>query len=192
MKPFTFDPHPSLSSALFAAWVPMYVAQATMDDEEAEPLQDALCKLETAIHDQPMTTLQDFFVNHTTLTCFGSMAADYSQEQRDAIHAAAMAAMKECDEVLALIAQHIENEGKFCALLDEYDDDTPEYAAIGGEELSDRGLKLIKAIASYPAASFDAIMLKGRYLAARRAHGGLAYEDAFLFVESFLDKWEGV
>lgn len=192
MKPFTFDPQPSVIADLFAKWIPLYVAQRPMDDDEAEPYQDPLCKLETAVADQSITSLQDFFLHHTTQTCLGSMAADYSVETINAVCAIALAEAQEREALLALINEHIDNETRFCATLDEHDDDSPEFAAKGGDDLSTRGIELIHAIAMHPATSFEAILLKGRYLAARRARGDLSYEVAFAFVESFLDRAEGV
>ncbi|WP_439618344.1 hypothetical protein [Shinella sp.] len=97
----------------------------------------------------------------------------------------------ERESLLVLIDEHIDNETKFAALLSEHEDDTPEFAAKGGHHLSTRGVELIHAIAAGPASSFAAIVLKGRYLAARRACGDLSYEEAFLFVESFHDETAG-
>lgn len=191
MKPFTFNPQPNALAELFAKWLPMYVGQARMDDDEAEPFQDPLCELERAISDQPIATMQDFYLHHAAGSCFGTMSVDYSQDVYSAVYAAALAETKERDDLLALINEHIDDRKKFSELLDQYDDDTPEFAEKGGVEMSARGVELIDAIAAYPCKSFEAVMLKGRYLAARRAQGDLSYEEAFAFVESFLDVQEG-
>lgn len=192
MKPFTFTPQPSRLPALFAEWVPMYIGQARMDDDEAEPFQQPLCDLEKAIDDRPITTLQDFFVKHTVVTCFGSMAADYNLDDRDIIHAAAMAAAKERESLLALINEHIANEAKFEEVLDHHETGTPEFQQAGGDELSSRGINLMLAIAAHPATSFETVMLKGRYFASRHANGDLGRPEAFAFAASFSDNAEGV
>lgn len=191
MKPFTFDPQSSRLAALFAEWLPMYVGQARMDDDQAEPFQQPLCDLEKAINDHPITSLQDFFLHHAAKTCFGTMEADYSLEQMYAVHAAAMAELRERESLLALINEHIANEASFDEVLDHHQTGTPEFEDAGGDHLSMRGIELMLAIAAHPATSFETVILKGRYFAARRASGDLGHREAFAFADSFCDKAEG-
>lgn len=97
----------------------------------------------------------------------------------------------ELESLLALIKEHIATETEFAALLQLHDDDTPEFAANGGDALSTKGEEGYWEIAGHPATALNTILLKGRYLAARHAAGELSFTHAVAFVASFLEYPDG-
>lgn len=60
-------------------------------------------------------------------------------------------------------------------------DDDPEYVALSNEEYD-----LLWEVIEHPATTTGNIVLKGQYLAAVRSVGGLGYENAEGFVDTFL------
>ena len=178
IQPFVFDPEPSAINALYAKWLPLYVAQATADDEAAEPFQAQLIELEKAMDAVPFTSMQEYHLQQAVQTCLGSMA------NLDGIQAAearriAMAEGDEREELLALIKEHR-------ATLDASEAITPEdFEEAGGGEIGQKEVALLMQVASFPAVSAETILLKGRYLAALHANHSLGFEFAEAFVESF-------
>ncbi|WLR94858.1 hypothetical protein [Shinella zoogloeoides] len=93
----------------------------------------------------------------------------------------------ELESLTKLINEHIEIEARFSALLCKHDDDTVAFKNAGGDALSQKGNDGYFEIASHPATSINTILLKARYLAARKASGDLSFEQAVEFVASFID-----
>lgn len=90
--------------------------------------------------------------------------------------------------LLKLINEHIAVEAEFGALLSEHDDDSAAFKEKGGEALSVKGYDGYFEIIGHPATALNTILLKARYLAARKAVGDLSFEHAEAFVASFLDE----
>lgn len=185
MKPFTFNPQPNLMAALFAKWAPLYVKQRPMDDEEAEPFQDELCDIEKQIGHLPINSMQDFYLHHTTMTCLGSMAGDYTVEVTNAVAAIAVAEEEERQSLQDAIAEHIRVYDDLNALLAKHDGDDPAFESAGGKALADRDNDLLYVIARHAARSHEAMVLKARYFAARQARGDLGFFHAEAFIASF-------
>ena len=188
MKPLTFNPQPNLLAGLFAKWAPLYVKQRPMGDEEAEPFQAELCDIEKQIGHQPIKSMQDFYRHHTTMTCLGSMAGDYTVETTNAVAAIAVAEADELQSLQDAIAEHIRVYDELNALLAVHDGDEPVFESKGGKALADRDNELLNAIARHPARSYEAIVLKGRYFAARQARGDLGFYHAEAFIASFANR----
>lgn len=92
---------------------------------------------------------------------------------------------KERESLLALIDEHKAVNQAFKDLLHLHDDDSPEFAAKGGPDLSSREVEILNAVVDYPTSSINNIILKGRYLAALQAAGDLGFEQAEAFVKTF-------
>ncbi|UIK05031.1 hypothetical protein [Neorhizobium galegae] len=178
MVEFKFNPAASPLADLYAQWVPLYLAQRTLDDEAAAPLQEPLLALEKAIEDQPITTMQDFHYHQTAMSCFGNLCPDYSGDRLKGIVDLALAEAKEREDLLAMIDQH---KAGYRAC-EDYPGETeePEFAI-----LSDRELELLDALVEHPLRSIGNIILRGRYLAALHEAGWLGYEQAQAFLETF-------
>jgi hypothetical protein len=85
----------------------------------------------------------------------------------------------ELETLLALIREHR-------ATLDASEAITAEeFEEAGGGEIGQKEVALLMQVASFPALSAEAILLKGRYLAALHANHALGFEFAEAFVESF-------
>ncbi len=182
-RSLTFNPDVSPIDALFARWVKLYVTQANIeDDDEAEPYQQPLIDVEKEMEAQPLVTMQDFFCHQVTTSCFGDFGDTISQERRQQIFALAMTEVNERENLLALIEQHkvaFNAAQTFHKDTGRETDGDPEFDA-----LCEREFYLLNAVVAYPAAAISNIVLKGRYLAAVQAVGGLGYERAQLFVAS--------
>ncbi|CDN91362.1 hypothetical protein [Agrobacterium tumefaciens] len=178
LQPFVFDPEPSAINTLYAKWLPLYVAQATLDDQAAEPFQAQLIDLETAIDALPFTSMEEYHLQQAVQTCLGSMA------NLDGVQAAearriATAEGEEREKLLALISEHRATLDASEALTVE------EFEQAGGDEIGQKEVALLMQVASFPAVSAEAILLKGRYLVALHANHALGFEFAEAFVESF-------
>ncbi len=183
MKTVTFNPDLPPILGLYARWLPLYIGQSKMDDDEAEPFQAPLCELEKAIADQPITTMQEFYLQQTAQTCVGTMCSNFDNQQRDALFAVAMAEHAERESLLALIDQHqkvFNATQTFPEDTGRATDDDPGFAALSNQEYD-----LLWEVIKHPTASISNIIVKGRYLAALRAVGGLGYENAEAFVDTF-------
>ncbi|WP_320194994.1 hypothetical protein RMR10_012075 [Agrobacterium rosae] len=187
IQPYSFDPSAPALTAIFSEWAVTYIGQAKMDDDNAEPFQEPLAKLETAASALPFASMQDFFHQQTIQSCLGSMCSDLDADQRDAVYALAIAESDERKTLLAMIYEH-QTKLKATEALDAEDDgDMSEVWENARAELGQRENSLLMTIASYPAISIDNIVLKGRYLAALHANHALGYEFAEAFVESFAE-----
>ena len=178
---------PSIMS-LYAKWAALYIAQAKMDDDEAKPFQDPLSDLEKAIASKPISTMQDFYIQQTVETCFGSMPADYSVDRLNHVHWIAKAELVELESLLALIDLHRENYTAWNAisnLADSMHPDFDPYRKGEVQALNDRDAELMERIILHPANSLEVIKAKGDYLASHQALGALGYEEAQAFVDTF-------
>lgn len=178
LQPFSFDPNTPTIAALYAKWLPLYVAQATLDDASAEPFQAQLIELETAIDALPFISMQEYHLQQAVQTCLGSMANLDAAQVAEA-RRIAMAEGEERETLLALIKEHRATLDASEALTVE------EFERAGGNEIGQNEVALLMQVASFPAVSAEAILLKGRYLASLHANHSLGFEFAEAFVESF-------
>lgn len=183
-KPIVFNPDTQPVETLFAKWVKLYIAQAKLDDDEAEPLQQPLSDLEKAIDAQPLVTMRDFSCHLMASSCFGDFGDTHGPERRKEIYAAALTEVDERESLLAAIEQHraiYDRCDRFSTDTGRETDDDPEF-----EVLSIQELELLKAVTAHPTVAISNIVLKGKYLAAVQAVGGLGFENAQAFVATFL------
>ncbi len=187
IQPYSFDPATPALTAIFSEWAVTYVGQAKMGDDDAEPFQEPLVKLETAASALPFASMQDFFHQQTIQACLGSMCSDLDADQRDAVYALAIAEADERKTLLAMIDEH-QTKLKATEALDAEDDgDMSEAWENARTELGNAENAFLMKIATYPTRSIDTIVLKGRYLAALQANHALGFEFAEAFVESFAE-----
>lgn len=182
LRPVVFNPDASPVETLFANWVKTYIAQVELDDEEAEPFQQPLIDLEKAIDKQPLVSMQDFFRHQITSSCFGDFGDTITPERRQQIYAVAMAEVNEREGLLAAIELHkaaYDRCDRFTTDTGRATDDDEEFLSLCDQEAA-----LIKAVVAHPAVAISNIVLKGRYLAAVQAVGGLCFEHAQAFVAS--------
>jgi len=182
LRPLVFNPDVSPVEALFANWAKTYIAQAHLDDDEAEPFQQPLIDLEKAIDKQPLVTMQDFFCHQMTSSCFGDFGDTMTPERREQIYVVAMAEVNERESLLAAIELHkaaYDRCDRFTTVTGRITDDDDEFLALCSQEVS-----LIRAVVAHPTMAVSNIVLKGRYLAAVQAVGGLCFEHAQAFVAS--------
>lgn len=172
-------------AAIYSKWLPIYVGQAKLDDEKAEPSQKPLIELEKASDSEPALSMQDFFHQLAIRTCLGNMCSDFTDQQRDEIFAFAMAEAKEREGILSLIEQHMrifDATQSFAEEIGGTAAGNPEFDA-----LCDKELELLNALVNFPSSSIDNIVLKGRHLAALQKCGGLSHDLAEDFVRTFAD-----
>jgi hypothetical protein len=184
-KPIVFNPDAQPVETLFAKWVKLYIAQAKLDDDEAEPLQQPLSDLEKAIDAQPLVTIRDFSCHLMASSCFGDFGDTHGPERRKEIYAAAMTEVDERESLLAAIEQHravYDRCERFSTDTGRVTDGDPEF-----EALSAREFELLNVVVEHPTTGISNIVLKGRYLAAVQNVGGLGFEQAQAFIGTLME-----